>query len=113
MPGYTRCADNRCIMVDFLCDGVAQCRDGSDESKCKGSCFLLTTIAVNWCMRSCSYLSWYLVLFWRCMGIKVYLRARVARNRNSCVALSHLSVYLRPLQLNVLYSTFNKILKIQ
>ena len=40
MPGYARCADNRCVMRACLCDGVAQCRDGSDESNCKCMYFL-------------------------------------------------------------------------
>ena len=29
-----RCNDNRCFLRDFLCDGVRQCLDGSDEESC-------------------------------------------------------------------------------
>jgi hypothetical protein len=57
MPGYARCADNRCVMVDFVCDGVAQCRDGSDESNCKDQVSFFTTVIVHWCPRYSLYLS--------------------------------------------------------
>ena len=39
VPGYFTCSNNRCILRDFLCDGIDHCGDGSDEKHCKSALF--------------------------------------------------------------------------
>ena len=35
-PGKVKCLDNaQCIWIEWMCDGVVHCNDGSDENDCQ------------------------------------------------------------------------------
>ena len=37
LPGETRCGESgECVPTPWLCDGEADCNDGSDEMQCGG-----------------------------------------------------------------------------
>ena len=42
LHGHFTCDDGTCILVDYQCDGIPQCTDGSDEENCDPLCDLPT-----------------------------------------------------------------------
>ena len=40
LGGHFKCDDGTCILVEYECDGIPQCTDGSDEDNCDAVCDL-------------------------------------------------------------------------
>lgn len=42
--GYVKCPSSYCIPLHYVCNGVKDCDDGSDELSCSGTCNIILDV---------------------------------------------------------------------